>query len=100
MEQTLIQIAFTGGLIFLLYLKNIFLGTKEIVQHSTEFTKIIASIGKKKFTRKISEIKLKIKEELDYQEKRRQTILLIALEFNVSLDVAEGLFNEFEKMKM
>jgi len=52
MEQTLIQIAFTGGLIFLLYkliiaIKNIFLGTKEIVQHSTEFTKIIASIGKK-----------------------------------------------------
>lgn len=95
----LIQISLICGLGFLLYkliiaIKNIFVGTKEVIQHSTEFTKIVTKLGKKKINEKINKLRL------EYELKKQHEdfiVIQIMIEFNVERNVAKDIYKYYFK---
>ncbi len=97
MEKFLIISLLAVGLIYLIYklsiaIKNIFIGSKEIVKHSAEFTNIVAKLGKKRIDEKINQIKLKYEVDKQIED---FIVTQIMLEFNVDRIVAKDIYKYY-----
>lgn len=103
--ESLIPIAIICALILLIYklviaIKNIFVGTTEIIQHGSEFAKIITKIGKGKIKNKIDDLKETYEIYQTAQEFEDYAIAKIMLEFNVSRSIAKEIFRYYIKDKL